>query len=266
MQVARINEKKIEFLYSQAEQISFSNVPILNQEGMITKEGQERIVVVLKSLKLLGENYGSTSFEAIATELFRKAPNGQEVAKNISTLLDMKIKIISPKDEGILSFLTIIQESNLDPEKIVVLDIGSGSFQITCKKEDQFLIYSAPFGRLPSHELVKNNQLSNLKSALSNIDPYIIEKIQDCKNSVVGIGAHPKHILKLKNIYNKNDLKEALLANSEIDLDHSDLLLAKTIMESLSIRQVKYLGSHAGNTSGIFVLQILDDLPQSQEK
>ncbi|MBS0652375.1 MAG: hypothetical protein JSR39_02485 [Verrucomicrobia bacterium] len=254
MQVARVSEGHFEPLYCKAEQISPSNEPIVDQEGMITWEGQERIVSVLKSLKAAGEEYGPTKCQAIATELFRTAKNGPEVAENISALLDVEIKIISPEEEGILSFLTIVEETGLDPEEIVVLDIGSGSFQITCKLEDQFLVYGAPYGRNPTYALVKNNEISVLKSALGGIDPRIIKKIQDCKNSVIGIGAHPKHILKSKTDYDEKDLDEALLANADVDIDHTDLLLVKTIMESLSISHIKYKYVRAGNTSGMFAL------------
>lgn len=255
MQIARVNKEQIEPLYCYAEQISLGHESILNNEGIITKDGENKIVSVLQSLKLLGESYGSTRFQAIATELFRKATNGKEIIKNISNLLDIEITIISPEEEGILSFLTIVQEANLDPEKIVVLDIGSGSFQITCKKGEQFLVYSVPFGRFATHQLVKNNDLSKLEIALSNIDPYITKKIQFCKNIIIGIGAHPKHILKLKTIYNKNDLAIALQIHPSGDLNYSDLLLVKTIMESLSIIEIKYLSSLAGNTSGLFLLE-----------
>lgn len=253
MQVARVYEDHIDPLYCQAEQISQFNEPLVNQEGKITKEGQDRIVAVLKSLKSAGEGYGSLKCDAVATELFRTALNGQEIARNISALLNMEIKIISPEEEGILSFLTIVEEANLNPEEIVVLDIGSGSFQITCKEENQFLVYSAPFGRIPTHTLVKSDQLTNLKTALSSIDPRILRKIRDCKNGVIGIGAHPKHILQSQTVYDENDLKAALLASAEIDINHTDLLLVKTIMESLSITQVEYKAARAGNTSGIFV-------------
>ncbi len=253
MQVARVSKDRIDTLYCQTEQISHLHALFINQAGEITQEGQDQIVSILKSLKSIGESYGSVQFDAVATELFRAAPNGREIAKNVSALLNMEIKVISPEEEGILGFLTIIQEANLNPEEIVVLDIGSGSFQITCKKRDKFLVYSAAFGRIPTYMLVKNDQLSSLKTALSNIDPEILRKIRDDKNSVIGIGAHPKHILKTQTIYNKNDLKEALLSHAEVDIDHTDLVLVKTIMESLSITQIKYMGVRAGNTSGIFV-------------
>lgn len=252
MQVARVYEDHIDPLYCQAEQISHFNAPIVSQEGEITRAGQDRIFEVLKCLKSVGGSYGSTKCYAVATELFRTAPNGREIVQNISSLLNMEIRIISPEEEGVLSFLTIIQEANLNPEEIVVLDIGSGSFQVTCKEGGRFLVYSAPFGRVPTYALVKDDQLSRLKIALSNVDSRILGKIRDCKNCVVGIGAHPKYILKVQSIYDENDLKAALVANVGVDMDHTDLLLVKTIMESLSIKQIRYKTSQAGNTSGIF--------------
>lgn len=255
MQIAKVKKNRIESLYCRAEKISGSNGSLLNDKGMITEEGQKRIVEVLKFLLLFGESYGSTSCEAIATELFRKAPNGREVAKNISALLGMKIRVISPEEEGILSFLTIVQESKLNPEHIVVLDIGSGSFQITCKIGEQYFVHSVPIGRFQAWELKNNNCLSILEFALSDFDPQIANKIRDCKNIVIGIGAHPKHILKTKTIYDINDVYRALQSSLEKDLNYSDLLFVKTIMEFLSISQVQYLGGYSGNTSGIFVLQ-----------
>lgn len=252
IQVARIYEDHIDPLYWQAEQILQFN-ELLNQEGEITKEGQDSIVAVLKSLKLAGDSYGSMRYDAVATELFRTALNGREIAQNISDLLNIEVKIISPEEEGVLSFLTVVQEAHLNPEEIVVLDIGSGSFQITCKEGDQFLVYSAPFGRIPTHMLVKNDQLISLKTALSNIDPRILKKIRDCKSSMIGIGAHPKHILQSQTVYDENDLKAALSASTEVDINYTDLLLVETIMKSLSISQIDYKAALAGNTSGIFI-------------
>jgi hypothetical protein len=252
MQIAKVSEGHFEPLYCKAEQISAGSGPIVDQEGMITWEGQDRIVSVLQSLKDAGKAYGPAECQAVATELFRTAKNGLEAAKNISAQLDMEIKVISPEEEGILSFLTIVEETRLDPEEIVVLDIGSGSFQITCQLEGQYLVYSAPYGRYPTYALVKNDEISALKACLSGIDPRIIRRIEDCKNRVIGIGAHPKHILKSQNDYDANDVEEAILANGEFDIDHTDLLLVKTIMGSLSISSVQYKYVRAGNTSGMF--------------
>jgi hypothetical protein len=248
MQIAKIDGQKMEPLHYQSEQLYFSNQPILNSEGLITEEGERRIIAILESFKLLAKSHGSTKCEAIATELFRKALNGEEIAKNISNQLGIEVKILSPKEEGILSFLTVVQEGGLDPEDVVVLDIGAGSFQITSRCEDEFIVYGAPFGKLMVHELVKDNKISDLEAAMGNVDPRILKRIADCKGSVIGIGAHPK----LNTIYDKKDLEQALESGDGVDLSYSGLVLVKTIMESLSITQVKYVGGRAGNTTGVF--------------
>lgn len=254
MQVARIDENHIESLCFYSESISLHNHSLINREEMITPEGEKKIVEVLQSLKMQGERYTPTKCEGIATELFRRARNGQEVAERISKQLNIKIEVVSPRKEGILSFLTVTEEAKLNPDDIVVLDIGSGSFQITCKKEDQFLVYSVPAGRVVAHEFVKNNKSSDLSARLLSIDPDIIKKIQECKHRVIGIGAHPKEAIKFKTTYTKSELEESLKASTKKDLDYSDLILAKTIMETFGIEQVDYRWGRAGNTSGLFVM------------
>ena len=250
MQVARVDEERVETLHSQAERIP--NIPIIGSDGNITQEGQASLIAILSSLKEVGERYGATKCEAIATELFRKAPNGLETANEIAQLLQMEIKVISSEEEGILGFLTIVNEARLDPDHVAVLDIGSGSFQITCKMEDRFLVYSAPFGRNPMYELVQNNALSSLQNALSAIDPLILEKIHSGRCSIVGIGAHPKQFVSAKGKYYRNDLIAALQECPETDLNYSDLLLVKTLMDFLHVTEVEYIAVRAGNTSGLF--------------
>lgn len=254
MQIARIDEK-IETIHCDAEQIMSAQKPILNKEGMITEEGQKKITQTLQFFKKVSERYNSVKCYGVATELFRKAHNGKEVIQEISTQLGIEIKIISSTEEGILSFLTIVQERNLDPEKIVVLDMGSGSFQITCRHEGAFLVYSCPFGRLPAHKFLKEHSFEQFKTVLDPINPFIIKKIIDCQNIVIGVGAHPKVILKSQHAYNKKDLSKAIETSLEIGVDYTDLLLMETIFESFLISQVNYLPSRAGNTSGILVLQ-----------
>lgn len=252
MQIGWVYEDHIEALYCQAEPISLLNASILSKEGKITSEGEERIVEVLQSLQSEAKKYGASKFDAVATELFRSAVNGQEVAERLSALTHIPIRIISSEEEGILSFLTIVEEAKLNPEETVVLDVGSGSFQISCKEGDRFLVFSAPFGRMATYSLVKTGRLEMLQTALNCIDPRILKKIQDCKHVVMGIGAHPKHILESKTIYNQRDLNCALETCVDEDINYTDLLLMKMIMESFSIRTIDYRAARAGNTSGIF--------------
>jgi exopolyphosphatase/pppGpp-phosphohydrolase len=258
MQTAKIQEDRIESIYCQSELIHFPVKELLSEHGLISQEGENEIIASLEVLKELSLRYGSTDIQAIATELFRKASNGLEVAKKISDRLDMDVKIISQKEEGILSFLTVVQETSLDPEKIVVLDIGSGSFQITCKTDSDYCVYSAPFGRIPTHELVVNNQLNLLREELRKIDPQILKKIQECDGVLHGIGAHPKQILKTKMVYDCDDLKIAVNSSSEQD---SDLLLVQTIFEELSIKKICYRPALAGNTSGVFYNLLFPNQP-----
>ncbi len=248
-QVVQIVDGRIISLHHQSEQIGQS---LLDDQKRITIEGKDRILSILQNLKSAIEFYNPVKYTAIATELFRVALNGQEVASEISKLLELEIAIITPEEEGILGFLTVIEEWKLDPENTIVLDIGSGSFQITCKVKDQYFSFSLPFGRFPTNQLFKNNDLYPLQAALKSINPEMIDKIQNPNSHMIGIGAHPKKILKSKTLYELKDVNSALQAISDSTFDHTDLILVKSIMEYLRIKEIHYLGTKAGNTTGIF--------------
>ncbi len=256
MQVVKVTGTQIETLYYQSEATSLVGKSLLDGNNMISKEGEERIITILQALKFTGEQYAPTSHTAIATELFRKAGNGQKIIEEIANLLNMEIRIISPEEEGILGFLTIVKESDLASENIIVLDIGSGSFQITCKIDGRLRVYSTPYGRFPMHEMLIQNDFSALDTALKNISPEIINKIRCSEGAVIGIGAHPKQVLKLNCSYTMNDLLRALEANPDVSLDRSDLILMKKIMEFLDISRINFLGTQAGITGGIFIKQL----------
>lgn len=250
MQIVQVTYGRIKSLYHQSQQIG---KPVLDDQNKISIEGKDRILTILKTLKSASECYQPVKYTAIATELFRVALNGQEIASEISKLMEMDVKIISPEVEGILGFLTVIEEWKLDPENAIVLDIGSGSFQITCKIHDQYLSFSLPFGRFPTNDLFNTKDLSPLKIALNSVSPEIINKIQDGNACLIGIGAHPKKILISKTHYNLDDVNTALKTSLDSNFDHTDLILVKCIMEGLKINQIHYLGTKAGNTTGMFI-------------
>lgn len=252
MQVADVQEMKTTTLYTAAEKIGQG---FNNEQSVLSSELQARIVEVIKALKIQAEEFHPVHFKGFATAMFRKDHRGGEVVQNISALTCVQIEVISEEEEGILGFLTIVQERELDPERIVVLDIGSGSFQITCRVNEAYLTYSVPIGRNSMHELVKRKEFSTLEQVLEGIDPGIRRKISLPDSIVIGIGAHARPLLKSKSVYDRDDVEAALSADITDDLDYSDLILAKAIMETLSIPQIRYMGSNAGNTSGFLLRQ-----------
>lgn len=250
MQVAKVFDDRIEPLCCDALFIADFQKPLLDEQGMISKEREEKIFTALRALRQEAAPFGASKSWAFATELFRLAKNGSEVAQKISEELGIDFRIISVQEEGMLSFLTVVEETKTSAEDLIVLDIGGGSLQITCRENNEFLVYSAPLGRIPTYQLMKNNQLSLLQEAFSSIDEEIVRKIQNHQGLVVGVGAHPKKILEFSKGYNRSDVQKALLLHKEEDMHRSDLLLVDALMESLNIERIEYKTSRAGNTSG----------------
>lgn len=263
MQVASVDTENgyMTTLFFKSIALSLDPRLLLGSDQRISEEAKEKILTSIKTLQEEAKNYKPCKSYAIATELFRKASNGQDVVRELGEASNIDIEIIVAHQEGIFGFMTASYEANLDPETLVVWDIGSGSFQISCKDENGYSVYCSPYGRHAIYELLKQNQIADFVQSLSHIPEIIRKKIVQNGGKVIGIGAHPKEILKNQLHYKLADLQvcqEACQeigqsASTEMNMDYSDLILVQTVMRALSIDEVSYQSSIAGNTTALLL-------------
>lgn len=221
------------------------------KNGIISSEGQEKVLSVLSTLKNEAEKLSSNKFYGVATELYRKADNGQEFVEFLSNELDIEIEVIAQDKEGILGYLTVTHEADLDPENSIVWDIGSGSFQVTCKNRDQFIVYKSPYSKKEMLEMVQNGEFSQLENAFSDVPEIIKEKIAQAQNKVIGIGSHPKLMINSNNNYSRDEIKNKILSLDDNEPSKNEMILTHIVMQVLGIDTVDYYWSVAGNTTGI---------------
>lgn len=122
--------------------------------GFISAEMQQKALEIIKEFKeeailaAFKAGYSSIQFAGIATAVFRKALNGQELLFKIKDQLGIHFEIVSQDEEGLLGFLTA---QALYPEialtNLVVWDSGSGSFQLTICDASDYLVYQGPLGQ-----------------------------------------------------------------------------------------------------------------------
>ena len=187
MQIARIDEEtqKIESLFCLA-------IPCIFSGNEIGEENLYHLEKILEQLKEEANRYQPNDFLGFATERFRKAKNGEESLAILSKRTGIKIGMIDSYEEGVLGFLTAVNENGLDPKNVVVWDIGSGSFQITCQSNDGYIVYQSPYGKGPALSLIESHEEIFLRDSLKVIPDSIRIKILANGGVVVGIGAHPK--------------------------------------------------------------------------
>lgn len=100
----------------------------LNDNGKLSNEILEKGARALTAFQRNMTNHGVKSINAVATEVFRKSPNGKDAIKKFEDIIGSQIPIIPPEEEAQLAFLGAIGISGIDPECIVVWDCGAGSF------------------------------------------------------------------------------------------------------------------------------------------
>lgn len=72
--------------------------------------------------------FGVQHITAIATEVFRKSPNGAEVIKMFERNLGTSIKVLTGEEEAHFGYQSALALSSCDPTNLLSWDCGAGSF------------------------------------------------------------------------------------------------------------------------------------------
>lgn len=78
--------------------------------------------------------YNAEEIVAIGAAAFRSAGNGEEFAKEIQDATGVKVHIVDQTLEGKLAFQAVLSKMDVDPEHLVVWDIGGGSGWFACRR------------------------------------------------------------------------------------------------------------------------------------
>lgn len=117
----------------------------------------EQGIKTFKEIKDLLDQHQVQKVSAIATEAFRKADNGESFAKHVKDLTNIPLRIISQQEEGVIAFNSALAVSKIDGKKVVVWDIGTGSFQMTTlDDENHYQVFTGGLGSVPFKNYIIN--------------------------------------------------------------------------------------------------------------
>ncbi|HEY1068030.1 MAG TPA: hypothetical protein VGE52_18035, partial [Pirellulales bacterium] len=102
----------------------------LEATGRLSPEAVERAIVILRRMKQIVEGYQCTRIRTIATCAVRDAADGPEFCQRVKDEVGLEIEVISAKQEGRLSFLSVQRNFDLAGMGIVTADIGGGSTEM----------------------------------------------------------------------------------------------------------------------------------------
>lgn len=127
-----ITGKMINIIYAEERPVPFGADYLNSNDGNLSENMQLRGLQTLIELKDIAINHGANQFSAIATEVFRKAKNGEAYLDRVR-LLGLDVTMITQELEAELGHQTaLINSGNIDPN-ICVWDSGGSSFQISMR-------------------------------------------------------------------------------------------------------------------------------------
>ncbi len=121
--------------------------------GRLSSEIQNQTVEAIGKLMKKAALHQPEAYHGIGTEGLRLAENGQALVERIEKETGLPVTIVSQEEEGILGFISAVNESDVDPEKAISWDFGGGSFQITAKCGDHYCVYQGRIGKVPAEKM-----------------------------------------------------------------------------------------------------------------
>jgi len=102
-------------------------------DGRLSDAVQAQGMAVLRDLIAICGQHGvePSCCRAVATEVFRKAANGEEFLRNVQAQLGLEVEVVTQDVEAELGFRTAVALQDRPAEEVICWDSGGASFQIT---------------------------------------------------------------------------------------------------------------------------------------
>lgn len=204
-------QKIVKILNSQNFTVPYQEQLANDKEGNFNPQVMQQGIDSLHEAKKIAQSYQSENIIAVATAAFRKAKNADDYISQIKQETGIDVNIIDQHLEGELAFKAVVSQFGIEPSKLIVWDIGGGSYQLTTVnhqgKYDIFRGHDAsiPFRNLVIEKIKKQNpqfvsspnphtaeellhaQLHAIRLT-KKIDTLFKEKIQSPEVQIVGVG------------------------------------------------------------------------------
>ncbi len=256
----------------------------------ISPEAMHHGLSAIEDAIAAAKSYQTDGIAIVGASIFRTAPNGEQFADRIHAKTGLKVHLLDQELEGKLAFQAAQAKMDVEPEDLIVWDIGS-STQISGTTPEGFYLIDA------SHEgsrafrdfIIESIQSRDLKqhkspnpfssehaslaeaharSLFAKIDQVYKEKIQQPTTQIVGVGsAFSNGIAPLmagKNPFTIDDLAStitSLIGKTDEDLggtefasvEVSNALLVLGFMKELDIPQMSIVD--VNNADGAMVYE-----------
>ena len=108
----------------------------LTPDGAISEEGVQALVAAVTRARTIAETERVDTLLATATSAVREALNGDDVIARIEAALGQPLQVLSGEQESELTFLAVRRWFGWDAGRILLMDIGGGSFEFAAGADE----------------------------------------------------------------------------------------------------------------------------------
>lgn len=146
--VADVKGEDVNVKFAKTISVGLGNDLAESKDQTLSNRVQDVAFKAIQELKKDAEKHKATEFKGVATEVFRKAKNGEALLTKLTDVANMNLQIISQEKEGTIGFNTAaVLTPEEDKTNIISWDSGGASFQIVdTDGHDHYQIYKGPLG------------------------------------------------------------------------------------------------------------------------
>lgn len=128
-------------------------------KGEISPKTHQQAAEAFQKFAQVNKKYRVSSCRAVATSAVRESRNKEEFIRAMLHLSQIKIEVIDGMEEAKLIHLAVRKELDLDQKRVMLIDVGGGSVEITFSEKSKMLASkSFPMGTVRILETLKKRQ------------------------------------------------------------------------------------------------------------
>lgn len=178
--------------------------------GNLSEEGIHLLIETLFNFKKILDDLSVTDVFAAATAAVRQAENRETIITKVKQQTDIKVTIISAKDEAYYGYLAVIHSTSIPTA--VTIDMGGGSTEVTYfeNKEMKFS-HSFPFGAVSLKKRFITNGFMTTEEKVS-LTAFVREQFQslewlhNLQVPIIAIGGSARNIAQVDQERKNNSL------------------------------------------------------------
>lgn len=186
-----------QLVYNQKEPLRLAMKT--DRSGNLTGEAFSSTAACLENFSFMCRLYKTDEIIAVATAAIRNAPNGAELAREVSERSGISLQVISGEEEAHLSCLGVL--NSIDEKDAVIFDEGGGSTEIVLVKNREIVeSASLPIGCVNLTEMGQQHGSESLK-AMEKIIASEMKKtpwLENCGLPLIGVGGTARAVGKVE--------------------------------------------------------------------